>query len=86
MKLTNEQLMALKATGSVEEFAKLLKEYGVELAQEEIEANFKKMGQSAELSDEDLDCVAGGCGDDDDEPPQPTPAEQEHPKPNPQVM
>lgn len=42
--------------------AKSAKENGVELSEEEAQDYFEQMNRSGELSDDELDNVAGGCG------------------------
>lgn len=70
----NEELMA-KARGakSVEELLALAKENNVELTEEEANAYFEQMNRTGELSDDELDSVAGGgCGKKESKPFDPT--------------
>lgn len=64
MENINEELMA-KARGakSAEELLALAKENDVELTEEQANAYFDQMNKTGELSDDELDSVAGGgCG------------------------
>lgn len=57
----NEELMAkARAAKSVEELLALAKENDVELTEEKANYFFRKMNQSGELEDDELDSVAGG--------------------------
>lgn len=62
--ITHEMLQKAKAAESVEEFIALARANGVELTGDEAKAYFAKLNSaSGELSDEELDHVAGGgCG------------------------
>ena len=61
-KLTPELLEKAKAAKSAEELIALAKENGAEITAEEAHAYFAKLNsQSDELSDDELDQVAGGC-------------------------
>ena len=60
MKLSDELLEKAKGTKSVEELLKLAKENGIEMTDEEGAAYFAQLNKSGELSDEELDNVAGG--------------------------
>ena len=55
-----ELLEKAKEAKSAEELMLLAKENGMELTKEETEAYFAQMNKSGELSDEELDNVAGG--------------------------
>ena len=55
-----ELLEQAKKAKSAEELMALAKENGVELTKEEAEAYFAQLNKSGELSDEELDNVAGG--------------------------
>ncbi len=55
-----ELLEQAKEAKSAEELMSLAKENGVELTKEEAEAYFAQLNKSGELSDEELDNVAGG--------------------------
>lgn len=60
MELSKELLEQAKAASSAEELIALAKENGAELTQEEAQAYFAQLHKSGELSDEELDNVAGG--------------------------
>ena len=60
MEFNTELLEKAKEAKSTEELLTLAKENGVELTKEETEAYFAQMNKSGELSDEELDNVAGG--------------------------
>lgn len=55
-----ELLEQAKKAKSAEELMSLAKENGMELTKEEAEAYFAQLNKSGELSDEELDNVAGG--------------------------
>ncbi len=61
MAISNEELMA-KARGakSAEELLALAKENDVEFTEEQANAYFEQMNKTGELSDDELDSVAGG--------------------------
>lgn len=77
MEFSKELLAKAKLAASVEELARLAEESGLGMSRDELEAKYRSMHGSGALSDEELDNVSGGCGDDDDEddnkpePPQP---------------
>lgn len=57
----NEELIAkARSAKSAEELLALAKENGVELTEEEASAYFEQLNKSGELSDDELDNVAGG--------------------------
>ena len=58
--MNNELFEKAKGAKSAEELLTLAKENGVELTKEETEAYFAQLNKSGELSDEELDNVAGG--------------------------
>ena len=60
MELSKELLEKAKESKSAEELMSFAKENGVELASEEAEEYFARLNKSGELSDEELDNVAGG--------------------------
>ncbi len=65
--LTPELMEKAKAAKSAEELLSLAKENGIELTAERANAYFERINQNGELSDEELDGVAGGgCGKDHD--------------------
>lgn len=64
MAILNEELME-KARGakSAEELLAIAKENNIEIAEEQANAYFEHMNKTGELSDDELDSVAGGgCG------------------------
>ena len=65
MKLTKEQLEKAKAAKSVEELLALAKENGMELTEEEAAKYFAEWHKEGELSDDELENVSGGCGNDE---------------------
>ena len=71
MKLTAEQLMKARSAKSAEELIALAKAEGIEATEEQIKAQFDAMHHAGELADDELDNVAGGCGDDDKKSPDP---------------
>ncbi len=64
-KFTSEQIEKAKIAGSPEELLSLAKESGLELSEEQANAYFDKLNKSGELSDDELNNVAGGglCSD-----------------------
>ena len=60
MNLTKEQLLKIKNAASVEELAVILKELGKDVPAEDVEKTFNAIQKKGELSDEELDNVAGG--------------------------
>ena len=56
----NELLEKARAAKSAEELMALAKENGMEMTEEEAAAYFVQLNKSGELSDEELDNVAGG--------------------------
>ena len=60
MKQDNELLQKAKDAKSAEELLSFAKENGVELTEDEAAEYFAQMHKSGELSDEELDNVAGG--------------------------
>ena len=60
--VSQEMLEKAKAARSAEELRALAKENDVELSEEEAAAYFSRLHSSGELSDEELDNVAGGGG------------------------
>ena len=59
-KITPELLEKAKKAKSAEELLALAKENGVELSKEEAQAYFEQFNKTGELSDDELDNVAGG--------------------------
>ena len=64
-KLTPELIAKAKLAKSAEELIALAKENGAEITAEEANTYFAKINKSGELSDDELDQVAGGCGEDE---------------------
>lgn len=58
--MDNELLKKAKEAKSVEELLSIAKENDFEMSKEEAQAYFTQLHQSGELSDEELDNVAGG--------------------------
>ena len=56
-----ELLEKLKAAKSVEELVEIAKAEGVEIPADKAEELFAKLNAEGELSDEDLEEIAGGC-------------------------
>ena len=66
----NKELLEMaKRANSAEEFFALTKESDVELTQEQAEAYFEQINKWEELSDDELDNVAGGTAYDNEEWP-----------------
>ena len=63
MKLTREMMAKAKTAKSMQELLEMAKAENIELSAEEAEKAFEKLNKSGELSDEELDNVSGGCGD-----------------------
>ena len=68
MIFTPEQLAKAKAAKSAEELIALGKENGMELTEEEAKKFSAELHKEGELADDELDNVAGGCGDDGPRP------------------
>ena len=64
MNYSNELIEKAKQSKSAEELLAIAKAENIELSAEEAESAFNKLHRTGELSDEELDNVAGGCGDD----------------------
>ena len=60
MKFTIEQLTKAKQAKSAEELLTLAKESGMDLSEEQAKKAFAALNQQGELSDEELEQVAGG--------------------------
>ena len=58
--MTNEILEKLKAANSAEELARIAKANGAEIPADKAEELFAKLNAEGELSDEDLEEIAGG--------------------------
>ena len=61
-----ELIVKAKAAKSAEELLALAKANNVELTEEEAKTYFAQLNANSALSDEELDVVAGGCGEDED--------------------
>ena len=64
MKLTREMMEKAKTAKSMQELLEMAKAENIELSAEEAEKAFAELHKTGELSDDELDNVAGGCGDD----------------------
>ena len=60
MNFTNEQISKARQAKSSEELLTLAKENGVELSAEQAKAYFSELHKESELSENELDTVAGG--------------------------
>ena len=63
MNFTPELISKAKAAKSAEELIKIAEGEGVKLEEKDAEMFFNKLNQPEELADEELDAVAGGCGE-----------------------
>ena len=63
MNISKELIEKAKTAKSAEELLEMAKAENIELTEEEAAQAFAKMNKNGELSDEELDNVAGGCGD-----------------------
>ena len=61
MKFTDEILEKAKTAKSAEELLAMAKAENIELSAEEAEKAFAELNKTGELSDEELNNVAGGC-------------------------
>ena len=62
-KITNELIEQAKKAESVEALLALAKENGISMTEETAEKLFTEWHTTKELSDEELDSVSGGCGE-----------------------
>ena len=62
MNISKELLEKAKTAKSAEELLAMAKAESVELTEEQAEKAFAELHKSGELSDDELDNVAGGCG------------------------
>ena len=62
MKLSEALIEKAKSAKTAEELIEFAKAVNIELSAEEAESAFTKLHKTGELSDEELDNVAGGCG------------------------
>ena len=60
MNFTNEQIAKAKQAKTVEELLAIAKENGFELTEEQAKKYFAELNKQGELSDEELEAVAGG--------------------------
>ena len=63
--LTPELIAKAKAAKSTEELLALAKENNVEMTEEQAKIYFEQLNANGTVSDDELDVVAGGCGDDE---------------------
>ena len=61
MNISKELIEKAKTAKSAEELLEMAKAENIELTEEEAAQAFAKMNKNGELSDEELDNVAGGC-------------------------
>ena len=61
MKFSNEMIEKAKTAKSAEELLAMAKAENIELSAEEAEKVFAELNKTGELSDEELNNVAGGC-------------------------
>ena len=64
MKFTDEMLEKAKTAKTAEELLEMAKAENIEISAEEAAKAFAELNKTGELSDEELDNVAGGCGRD----------------------
>lgn len=62
MQFSKELIEKAKTAKSAEELLAMAKAENIELTEEEAAKAFAELNKSGELSDEELDNVAGGCG------------------------
>ena len=70
MIFTPEQIAKAKAAKSAEELLALAKENDIEMTEEEAKKHYAEWHKEGELSDDELDNVAGGCGGSSDPDPK----------------
>ena len=63
MNISKELLEKARTANSAEELLAMAKAESVELTEEQAEKAFAELNKTGEISDEELDNVAGGCGD-----------------------
>ena len=63
MNISKELLEKAKTAKSAEELLEMAKTEKIEMTEEEAAKAFAELNKTGELSDEELDNVAGGCGD-----------------------
>ena len=64
MKFSNEMIEKAKTAKTAEELLAMAKAENIEISAEEAAKAFAELNKTGELSDEELDNVAGGCGRD----------------------
>ena len=64
MKISKELLKKAKTAKTAEELLEMAKAENIEISAEEAAKAFAELNKTGELSDEELDNVAGGCGRD----------------------
>ena len=62
MKISKELLKKAKTANTAEELLAMAKAENIEISAEEAAKAFEELNKNGELSDEELDNVAGGCG------------------------
>ena len=62
MKISKELLKKAKTAKTAEELLEMAKAENIEISAEEAAKAFEELNKNGELSDEELDNVAGGCG------------------------
>lgn len=65
MSFTKEQIIKAKQAKTAEELFEVAKENGVELTEEQAKEYFTELHKEGELSDDELDAVAGGDKDEE---------------------
>ena len=68
MNLSNELIEKAQAAKSAEELLQMAKEENIDMTAEEAAHAFAELHKTGELSDDELDNVAGGCEDEIPEP------------------
>lgn len=63
MKFLNEMIEKAKTAKSAEELIQMAKAENIEMTAEEAAKAFAELHKTGEIADEELDNVAGGCGD-----------------------
>ena len=63
MNFTAEQMKKINEAKTEEELIALAKAEGIEMSEEEIKAKFAEMHKEGEIADDELNNVAGGCGE-----------------------
>ena len=80
--LTPELIVKAKAARCAQELFEIAKANNVELTDEEAKTYFEQLNTNDAVSDDELDAVAGGCGEDEEEAvekaeeSEPTPAKK----------